>query len=460
MTTTNSTDENLVENKVKNGNSIADLAGGDIASSKRIDALLDDGGQTKTLKRTLFGIVALVVIFIVWSLMVQIDELARARGEIQPSGHVQTLQTEEGGRIVKIFVKEGDKITIGQPIVEFASTNLVKDREQIIIKVNAAAIDRERLMALLDNRKPDFSSFEADFPYLVEEALVSYRTQAANREAAVTAKRSSGSHQQTLLTGLENKKVLLDEELIEANDRLRRYEEGAKKGLIAQVQVSDVRQQVAELKIRQSELESQLSSMTSTIDGANAEITQTLSGINQQLSSELSKITEQYRQYIEEQKALNDRSDRILLKSPIDGVIMNLPQTLEGAVLAPGGVVAEIVPTNEAIIMEAWVQPRDIGFVEIGQRVSIKVDSFDSARFGAVEGTVRRVAPTSTKLGEAKTPFYKVEISLATTFVGSETRRLIPGMTGEANIATGRKSVMQFLLKPVFTAADTAFHER
>lgn len=104
--------------------------------------------------------------------------------------------------------------------------------------------------------------------------------------------------------------------------------------------------------------------------------------------------------------------------------------------------------------------PRDIGFVKVGQRASVKIDSFDSARFGSIEGTVKRVSPTSTKMKENGMPFYKVEIDLAKPYVGNEKHRLIPGMTGEADIATGRKSVMQFLLKPIFLASDTAFHER
>jgi adhesin transport system membrane fusion protein len=110
--------------------------------------------------------------------------------------------------------------------------------------------------------------------------------------------------------------------------------------------------------------------------------------------------------------------------------------------------------------MEVMVLPRDIGFIKEGQRASVKLDSFDSARFGAVEGHVKRVAPTSTKMKENGAPFYKVEVALAKPFVGAENHRLMPGMTGEADIATGRKSVMQYLLKPIFLASDTAFHER
>jgi HlyD family secretion protein/adhesin transport system membrane fusion protein len=439
---------------------IVSITAGDNRPDVGIEALLDSGGQTRTLRRTLFGVVGLVAVFLVWSVLAQVDELSRARGEIQPGGHVQVLQTEEGGSIVRLFVKEGDRVKAGDPIAEFATTNLVKDLEQADIKINSLAIERERMLAVLENRKPDFGPYAQDYPLLVEQAKVSYLAQVANRDAALAAKRSEAGQQSSLLGGLERDKRLIAMELREAQERLRRLEDGARKGVVTQISLSEARQQLAALEGRQADIESRAEATKGSIGGVDAETSRIRAELNQQLGVELGKITEQYRELVAEKKALEERQGRSRIKASMDGIVMNLPQTATGAVLPPGGVVAEIVPSEGEVVMEVMVTPRDIGFVKLGQRASVKIDSFDSARFGAVEGEVKRVAPTSTKMKENGMPFYKVEVALATPYVGSAEHRLSPGMTGEADIATGRKSVMQFLLKPIFLSADTAFHER
>ena len=439
---------------------IVTVAAGDTRTLSSIDALLDDRGQSRTLRHTLIGIVAGVIVLFAWAMLAQVDELARARGEVQPGGHVQVLQSQEGGTIVKLHVKEGDSVKVGQVIADFATTDIEKLRTQTDIKLNALAIDRERMLAVLESRKPDFASFQPEYPMLVQQALMTYREQIANRDAAIAAKRGEAGQQSALIGGAEENLPLIQREIREAQDRLRRLEEGAKKGVVTQLALSDARQQVSSLEERLADTTARAAGMRSTVGGVGAEVARVRAEFNQQLSQEVSKVTEQLRELQAERKALEDRQGRIEIKAPVTGIIMNLPQTAEGAVVAPGGVVAEIVPTGMDIVMEVMVLPRDIGFIKEGQRASVKLDSFDSARFGAVEGHVKRVAPTSTKMKENGAPFYKVEVALVKPFVGAENHRLMPGMTGEADIATGRKSVMQYLLKPIFLASDTAFHER
>jgi membrane fusion protein, adhesin transport system len=438
---------------------IITLTAGDDRPEVRIEALLEDGGQTRGLRATLAIIVVLVIAFLVWAVFAQVDELARARGELQPSGHIQVLQSEEGGSIVTLYVREGDTVKAGQPIVNFAATTLEKEKAQNEIKIGALAIERERLLALLENREPDFSPY-VDFPLLVEQARIGYRTQLASRNAMLSAKRSEGTEQTSLLAGAREETTLLERQITEARERLKLLEEGVKKGAVRKLDLTEARQQVSALEQQRAELLARAQGMTSTIGGVDAEVSRLVAEFDRELSKTLSETTEQLRELKAEQAALEAREARSDLNSPIDGIIIDLPQTSEGAVIPPGGMVAEIVPTDGEVLMEAMVAPRDIGFVKVGQRASVKIDSFDAARFGAVAGQVKRVAPTSTKRKEDGMPFYKVEIALAQPYVGSPEHRLIPGMTGEADIATGRKSVMQFLLKPVFTAADTAFHER
>lgn len=427
--------------------------------SARIDNLLDDSRQTRLLRRTLLSIVLLVVVFIVWAAFAQVDELARAHGDVQPSEGVQSLQVEEGGSIVKLLVREGETVTQGQPLVEFAATNLNKEREQNEIKLTSAQIDRERLGALLESRQPDFTAY-MKYPHLVQQARRSYEIQDAQRKSLNNAKRSAITQQQRQIAELKRDKTLLARELGEARNRLARLDEGARKGLVSQLMLSEARQQVAAVEGRQSELASRIASAEDQIITLQAEMASVDAEFTQGVSIELGKTTELWRELQAEERALAQRSARFEIKAPVAGVVMNLPQTLENAVIAPGGVVAEVVPADQAVVMDVMVAPRDIGFIQVGQNAMVKVDAYDYSRFGSVAGKVKRVSPTSIKVKETGASFYKVQISLDNPYIGSSERRIIAGMTGEADIVTGRKSVIQYLLKPIFLTADTSFHER
>ena len=427
--------------------------------SARIDNLLDDSRQTRLLRRTLLAVVVLVCAFILWAALAQVDELARAHGDIQPGEGVQTLQSEEGGSIVKLLVREGDTVSQGQPIAEFAATNLNKEKEQNEVKLASALIDRERLGALLENRQPDFTAY-GKFPHLVQEAMTSFGIQRAQRASLSEQKNSAIAQQQRLIAGMQRDKALLAKELSEARGRLARLDEGARRGLVSKLTLSDTVQQVTAVEERQSELASRMVSAEDQITTLRAELASVNAEFNQGISLELSKATQLWRELQAEERALAQRSARFEMKSPVAGVVMNLPHTLQNAVIAPGGVVAEIVPADQQVLMEVMVTPRDIGFIQVGQHAVVKVDAFDYSRFGSVPGRVKQVSPTSIKLKENGASFYKVQISLDKPFIGSSKRQIIAGMTGEADIVTGRKSVIQYLLKPIFLTADTAFHER
>jgi HlyD family secretion protein len=147
--------------------------------------------------------------------------------------------------------------------------------------------------------------------------------------------------------------------------------------------------------------------------------------------------------------------------SPVDGIIQSIPNTSSGSVIQPGGTVAVVVPTTPTALLEAKLSPRDIGFVTVGQPAKIKIDAFDYSRYGAIDGVVERISPT-TDADEKGGVYYKVRIAIEKPYFGAEPGKLnlLPGMTGEADIVTGEKTIFQYLWKPVFTNMREAFGER
>lgn len=439
---------------------IISVVGADERSAREIATLLDEGNGTRQLRILLMGIVFLVLAFLIWSALAEVDELAKARGEIKPVSRVQLVQSMEGGILAELLVHEDDFVEKGDVIARFAATDVQKEQLQAQIRRVSYQIDLERWGALADGREPDFSSF-TQYPKLVAEARSLYQRQAGVNVADVRAKYSELDQQKAALQGIQNQLPVVQQEADAAADVYDRYQRGRERDLVSAVQLANAKQSAASARRELVAMRSRYQELKTAVATAEAQLDSASQSLAQQAGAKRSELLEAIAELDAEVEALDARHGRTALMAPVSGFIKSLPDTRNGAVIPAGGTVAEIVPTDEGVVMEVNVSPRDIGFVKKGQIAMVKIDAFDYSRFGSIEGTVTRISPTAIHSERQQEPHYRVELELSQEFVGSDDRhRLIPGMTGEADIATGHKTVFQYIVKPVFITADTAFHER
>ncbi|GGO86998.1 HlyD family type I secretion periplasmic adaptor subunit [Marinobacterium nitratireducens] len=439
---------------------ITSLAFGDNRPVRDIATLLDNGQMTSPLRRLLLLIVLLVLVFLVWAALAEVDELARARGEVQPITGAQLVQSQEGGMLTEILVRKDEFVREGQPIARFAATDLQRDRAQALTRQAAVQLDLERWGAIAEDREPDFNQFD-QYPVLMTEGRALYENQIQLQEARTDARRRALEERKSSLQGLETQLPAAKAELAAAVNVLNRTKEAAVRGLVPKIRLAESEEHTASTRRQVSQLEAQIEDARKAIATSEAELQSTISEFRSQAREARNELVEKLDELHAEIVALDTRQGRSEVVSPVDGFVQEIPQSEAGAVIAPGGTVAQIIPSDSGLLMEVMVSPRDIGFVEPGQAANIKIDAFNYSRFGSLEGSVKSISPTVFRSQPDSPPFYKVQLELAQEYVGSDSRhRLIPGMTGEADIATGRKSVLQYLLKPVFITADTAFHER
>lgn len=163
----------------------------------------------------------------------------------------------------------------------------------------------------------------------------------------------------------------------------------------------------------------------------------------------------------ETSRRLGDRVQRLDIVAPVHGIVKGLATNTVGGVIPPGGLVSEIVPMDKELIVEARISPVDIGHITIGHKANVKVTTFDFARFGAIEVIVTEISASTFKDRENEV-YYKAEIKLKDAFVGDKSKknRILPGMVTEIDINTGQKTVLRYLLRPVFQSLDVAFSER
>ncbi len=152
---------------------------------------------------------------------------------------------------------------------------------------------------------------------------------------------------------------------------------------------------------------------------------------------------------------------RLDVRAPIRGLIQDLQFRTVGAVVAPGGVLMQMVPIDDVLQVETRVATRDIGHVRVGQPVTVKVSTYDFARYGTIDGMLHSVSPT-TLIDEDDEPYYKALVTLATNHVGKFPGRnpVLPGMTVQADVVTGEKTILQYLLKPIYVSFEGALRER
>ncbi|MBR0694255.1 HlyD family type I secretion periplasmic adaptor subunit [Bradyrhizobium lablabi] len=428
----------------------AEQIGGDVEYSK----------VTRGVRMLLIGVVGLVAVLVGLSIIIPVEEVARARGEFVPLGRMQVIQAPEGGALEAVSVQNDQRVTKGQLIAKFRAEDLLRDLARSEVRMAYLAVQIERLDAFALNRPAVFDQYQAKYPGMVKEAV------------------SLGEQQQRELThNLEekDKQIEAEKSALDAANReipsaktsqdatqelLQRMRQGVDMGVIPANRLAQAQEQAAESERVHTQLVASLDQHSAKIKGLEAQRQAVLAKSAADARNQRSELMVQLDELKATQAAYQSRSADIEVRAPVDGVVQKISETPIGTVIPPGGTVCEIVPAG-GVLIQARVSPRDIGFVRLGQAAIVKSDAFDYSRFGSIPGKVVRIAPSSTVGGPGQAPYFQVEIELDRPHVGADVAHVVtPGMTGEATILTGQKTIFQYLLKPIYTTMDTAMRER
>lgn len=440
--------------------SIVDVSGG-FRSNPALREILDERYRSRGVRRLMFGVVAVLAAFFIWSAFAEVDEIAKARGDIIPKVRIQTIQSPEGGVIEELLVREDERVKAGQVIARFDPTSIESDVETLAVRRAGLAIDIERWGAIADLREPDFTRFRTDYSELTREARQLFDIQRREAGRELQAIRDRVALVEGSIRELEKERESLRAVLANAQDTFNRLNEGAQRGVVPVLRVNEARARVLDTRVRLDELEDRINDTRSELLTLQTERDSSQSQIVTEARTERSRLIEQLAEVEAATRSTGARSDRLEVVSPVDGIVKDVPDALIGAVIPPGGMVAEVVPTSGGLLLEARVSPRDIGFVRQGQPVLVKIDTYDFSRFGAVRGTVAAISPSAFENERTGERYYVVDVELSQTYVGAdEANLLVPGMTAEADIVTGSKTVLGYLLKPVVVGLSSALHER
>ena len=432
-----------------------------VGQNMRYGELVESKNTARSLMMATWSVALCVVAFATWSVVTQVDEIAKAKGAVIPEGEKQVLQSDIGGKLKRILVKEGQLVEKGQPLVEFDATFQQTALEELKSQQVTLLTSIERMNALLDNREPDFVEYEVEFPEIVSQQKAQLNAQKGlyYQKRIVLEKDSEQIAEQ--LRSLEKSLPSYEKELSATKQELNILEKGYKSGNISRLRVLEMRQKLASIEQKIEEARGKKAVLIKQADGVEQKIEQLLAEAKVKVSDDRSKAVSDLSALNARVRSSQAKLTNTLLVSPLQGLVQSLPSTKNGGVIQPGGTVVEIVPIGGKADFKARLSPRDIGFVSVGQPTRIKIDAFDYSRFGALKGMVESISPTTSK-NERGEIFYEVVVSVDKPYFRDNpgTFAILPGMTGEVDITTGEKSVFQYLWKPIYTNVSVAFGER
>jgi adhesin transport system membrane fusion protein len=388
------------------------------------DMLVPDSMPHKTGLSAVYLLFGGLAMFIIWASFFELDQAVRAQGNIIPSARTQIIQVADGGILEQLLVQEGDKVKLGQALAVMEDQRAKATFEESRAKVKTLEAGLIRSTAQGQGKTPNFDRLMPEFADLVRVQQRLYEQQ----------RKSLDDGLYTLEQGLS----LADEE---------------HKMNLALAETDDI----SRLDVMRSQRE---------VQDLNGKLSQLKNDYAKQARKEASEFQNQLAVARYKQAERQNLLDHTVLTAPVDGVVKYLKVSTIGGVLKAGDELMQISPTNGKLLIEVKLKPMDVGQIELGLPVTIKLDAFDYAIYGSLDGVLTYVSSdtlTEQVGGQAQT-YYRAQVGLAEDALENNTkisgRDLKQGMTATVDIKTGRRSVLQFIAKPIMRAFAGALLEK
>jgi membrane fusion protein, adhesin transport system len=383
----------------------------------------DLSGVLRGPRRALWSLLLTCGVFFTWAYFAEIDQITRAPGSVISSARSQIIQSQDGGVIEELMVREGDVVQRDQVLVKIDGTRQQSSYLETRAKAAGLAITVARLQAEVLGREPRFPPESKAYPEFRETQMVLF----TKRRSAIRDE----------LRSYENIKAIVQKELQMTRPLL-------KTGDVSATEVLRLERQIADTQ---------------------AQITNRKNKYFQDTQAELSKALEDLAGVQQIMAQRKDQLTQTELRAPLHGIVKNVRVTTRGGVIRPGEEVMQIVPLEEDLVIEAKVSPADIAFIKTGMKATVKIDAYDYTIYGDLSGSLSYISADtlSENLQQGEQPYYRVQVKTdGRRFSGRPDQQLDiqPGMTSTVEIKTGSNTVLKYLSKPVIKTLNQSLGER
>ncbi|MEZ5647582.1 MAG: HlyD family type I secretion periplasmic adaptor subunit [Alphaproteobacteria bacterium] len=400
----------------------------------------------------------------VWAWVSEIDIVSPTQGRIVPSSRVKLIQSSDMAVVQEILVRDGDRVTVGQPLIRFDHTAEEAEAKRIRQELETARVEAIRFSALLGKEKNPLETY--DRLAKGEAAIIAEERQILQSQwGNYTARQLSLDRRIDSLTAAKAAVTAEIEQLRSVlpftERKVDRLRELVSRAHAAQVTLDEAEEQ---LLVRQRTLnikQAEDSRAEAEIAMARQERVQLETDAYEKFNMDHGATVQRIAALEQELRKVERRLSWKTLNAPLAGEVYDLAVHTIGGVVQPAEILMRIVPDNSPLEVEVNILNRDIGFIRPGQQVEVKIETFNYTKYGALSGAVRKIASDAT-IDERLGPVYRAFISLDRDELMVENRhmKIMPGMSATVDIETGHRKLIEYILAPILRYRDEALRER
>jgi len=408
------------------------------------------------------SIIALVTCAFFWMAHSKVEEITRAQGSVVPSQDIQVVQSLEGGVLEELRVREGQQVKKGDILlrisdVQFSSQERGTEARTLSLRAKRARLEAEargEKFELPQEVLDKAQQIAANEKSLYESRQNELRNTYAILDDRINKASADLAETRAQITRFSNSKKLLGQELEITKELVRKRAAPKIDEIRITREISDLTGQInasaqrrrsleAEVQVAKKERSSQLGKFQSQALGELNQVETEIAGLNENLIS------------------IGDRVDRAELRAPVDGIVNSIAIKTIGGVIEPAARLVEIVPLDDELKIIAQVQPNEVAFIRPGQPAKVKITAYDPQKYGALDGELTRIGASSVSDAEGNA-FFEIEVRTLKNFMGDETNPLpiTPGMVADVEVITGKRTILEYMMKPILRARDRALTER
>jgi adhesin transport system membrane fusion protein len=397
----------------------------------------------------LFIISAFFVLGLLWAYFAKLDQVVTAQGTVISSSRLQVIEHFEGGRVEKIHVQSGQVVKKDELLI---SLSPIQSKSEFNIAVDNVAMLSTKLIRLT-------AEYEGKTTFELPKEIAEANPQIVNTEKNLFKERraqavSQLSQRRAEINSSKSKLNAAEVSAVAANEELKVMRTLIERGLEAKISLFRAEKSAADAN-------SFLTTARQDLIKAEAAYNGFLQELQASILTELTKVRSDLTAARENSAVSADRADRASIRSPIDGVVNRILVSTEGGTVKAGERVAEIVPSDSGMIVEAKVSPADIGFVRLKQEALVKLTTYDSSVFGALKGSIAVIGSDSIT-EEKGEQYYLIKIELQKNYLAKGDTRLqiMPGMVAQVDVITGKRTVFEYIFSPFTKMMQESFREK
>lgn len=429
---------------------------------------------------TIWAMAGLLFCFLVWSYFAALQQVTSGMGKIIPSTQVQIIQSLDGGVLQKLFVQEGMQVIKGQAIASIDDTRFRSDFAEQKQEVSSLRSNVIRLRAELSSiligsseawqRQIEINMNVPTYPedlqenakFMVERQQEEYSGRLANliNQLAIQGQQIRQREQEVAELASKINTLKISHQI--ANKELDLTRPLAEKNIVSKIELYKLERSVNELKGELSAVRLLAPKLKSALQESILNRRETALAYRREARSQLNELQNKLSRINESQVGAQDKVTKALILSPVVGTIKTIHINTLGGVVKPGETIAEIVPTEDKLMVEAKIKPRDIAFIYPGLPAIVKITAYDFTRYGGLTGKVEHISADTTQDEEGNS-FYLIRVRTDASSIKNKNGQampIIPGMLTEVDVITGKRTILEYILNPILRANEAALRER